>query len=286
MLPVSPLQRVPGRVLGIPAHVELYLKREDQLSFGGGNKVRRLLHWKTMHPHLQRVGVLSDRGSHTFYCLSRMAEQFAYITLYERACEATPYRETLREVYQSTPGVQVIEGSLPLLWLRSQQEGECLLGIGGALPECADAYRAPMEECLDQLAYEGKNHLLTWHVFPIASGTMADGFLQVFRERGLHNHRICGVLTGHTLSKPWLHWRYRMQLNVCLWRTSPLSWVGYRDLAREMHESTGLWVDPNHGIYSWSILPELCASMTRENVLIYWVTSPDLTGLASRLGAS
>lgn len=268
-----------GKILGIPAHVDLYLKREDQLPFGGGNKVRRLLRWKERHPDLQRVAVLSDRGSHTFYCLSHMAKHFNAITLYERACEATPYRECLREVYQSTPGVQVIEGSLPLLWLRSQQEGERLLGIGGALPACANAYGAPMEECLDQLASEGKGHLPTWHVFPIASGTMADGFLQVLRERGVRNHQLCGVLTGHLLSKPWLHWRYRMQSNVSLWRTAPLSWSHYHALASQVYESSGLWVDPHHGIYCWSILPELCASLAlvRDSVLVYWVTSPDLT---------
>lgn len=249
---------------GSPPGIRFFLKREDLLPFGGGNKVRRLMHWRKAHPQCRELTVLSDYGSHTFYSLSQMAPAFDSLTFYERRCPSTPYREAVRKRYVDVPGVRIIQGSLPELWLHSQRDRRPRLGIGGSLPSSAMAYRDPMRACIEQLTrmrIEGPSVL---HVFPIATGTMADGFLQELKVQPGAQHTLVGVLTGHPLTRPWLRLRYLREPLLQLVRAP-------RPLAAPQH---GVFLDPNHGIYAWQALLHLVPTLQENSIVIFWITAP------------
>lgn len=268
---VTPLLEIPVDIQTTNG-VRLFMKREDLLPYGGGNKVRRLLHWRESHPTCRELTVLSDYGSHTFYTLSRMASAFDALIFYERRCATTPYRDAMHQAYSYAPGISIVQGSLGELWLRSQADRRPRLGIGGNMPSAAVAYREPMRDCVQQLHHQGVVGVPIVHIFPIASGTMADGFLQELAVCApATGHSLIGVLTGHPLARPWLRLRYARQPLMRLLPSDPQN-VGQVAGQRAVG---GAHLDPNHGLYAWHALLRLLPKLRKDSVAVFWVTSPD-----------
>jgi hypothetical protein len=292
-LPPTPLQGVPKD----PAKTEpaLFLKREDLLPFGGGNKVRRFLFWlkelseseSSPGTHLRNktVAVLSDRGAHTFRVLTRMLEgevsPIASLVFWERATPGTPYSNRIRRTYMNHPNISVRSGAslemfLRFLWTKCLgASGTEVMGVGGSVSTKGQPYRKVFEECLRQLAELGKAETRVWHLFPVASGNMADFFLRAIREKTLTNHRVIGVLTGPVLLlRLFVRFKYLWERNIVLVRRPRLSWSEYEAAATRFFKRTGVWVDPNHMLYAASLLDDLPPFVRREDVVIFWVTCP------------
>jgi len=284
-LPVTPLERVPAGT-GRPAGT-LFFKREDLLPFGGGNKVRRFLHFFERRPDCIRAAALSDLGAHTFAVLASMradpALPLSALTFYERRVPANPYRERLARTYADCADIEVRRGAGVLLWLRWCAAGlvrssRCRrLGVGGRAPDAHGAYAPVVDECVAQLADAGTPEGPVIHVFPMASGDMAGAFLRRFDERGLADHRVVGVMTGPGFSRAWLRLRYAARARLTLRRAGALTWARYLEAAQACHAATGVWLDPVHAIHAWEVLrhaPEAFAEAT----VVLWVTCMHMPG--------
>lgn len=290
-LPVTPLQPVPdyfGRHAGGP---RVFLKREDLLPFGGGNKVRRFLCWLQERSDKgqlagSRVAALSDRGAHTFLVLARMAASgrlpVRSLLFWERATASSPYSEKVRQGYLDRADVKVHSGGLLSLLLRYawarlfRRTALCVLGIGGSARTVGQPYRGVFLECTRQLAEHGHETVRTWHVFPIASGNMADGFLRTMREESLRNHRLIGVLTGPMPSRLWVRLRYALETRLSLLRLPRMKWRQFQEMAASFHRRTGVWVDPNHAIYAALALDRLPSAVGPKDAVVLWITCPRL----------
>lgn len=278
-LPVTPLQRVPARN-GRPGGA-LFFKREDLLPFGGGNKVRRFLHFFERRPDRIHAAALSDRGAHTFGVLAAMRADpvlpLSRLTFYEHRVPANPYRERLARTYADCADIEVHRGAGALLWLRwraaglVRSSGRCRLGIGGRAPDADGAYTPVVDECVAQLADAGTPEGPVIHVFPMASGDMAGAFLRRFDERGLADHRVVGVMTGPRFSRAWLRLRYAGCARLTLRRARVLTWARYLEAAEACHAATGAWLDPVHAIHAWEALHRAPGALADATVVL-WVT--------------
>lgn len=292
-LPITPLQAVPDFFTPRGAGPAVFLKREDLLPFGGGNKVRRLLCWLDEQVRAGRppgrVAALSDQGSHTFGVLSRMAAEgrtpIRSLLFWERATPPTPYSRRIREGYLHRPDVVVQPGSLPGLLLRCassrlfKRSEVAVLGIGGSVRTVAQPYRGVFAECREQLGGQGKGRARTWHVLPVASGNMADDFLRSIREGGRHNHRLVGVLTGPLPSRLLMRLHYGRERKMTLLRMPLLAWQQYLEAAAEFFGRTGVWLDPNHAIHAARALARLKCSAGPDDAIVLWVTCPFIPDL-------
>lgn len=283
-LPVTPLEPVPSHTgSGMP---RLFLKREDLLPYGGGNKVRRFVQWFEKNPAVRRVAVLSDRGSHTFWTLAQMLEgplrksalnNFVFL---ERRRRPNPYIERLRQGYSPHPQIEVRTGRFLWLWLQYLEmkffsgKGTRTLGMGGSIRNADAAYAAAMEDCVKQLAEAGVDGKRVWHVFPIASGNMADSFLRTFRKANLNEHRIFGILTGARPARLWMKLKYRFEPRILIKKRRRVTWRRYERAARHCYQLTGIWLDPRHTVCAWRALTRMPAEITAEDVIVFWVTSP------------
>lgn len=283
-LPATPLEQIPSHTAsGMP---RIFLKREDLLPYGGGNKVRRFLSWWEENPHVNRLGVLSDRGSHTFWTLAQMLEgpfkksPLRSLVFFERRRAANPYVERLRQSYLNHPDIQVRTGRF--LWLFSQylkmkyfsRRNTATLGIGGQVPKPDACYGEAMEECVGQLAAAGAGKCRIWHLFPVASGNMAKSFLHYFRKKNLENHRILGILTGPRPARFWVRMKFLFEKRILLKRRKRVTWRRYQRAALDCHKSTGIWMDPRHAICAWRALARLPEEVSFNDVIVLWVTCP------------
>lgn len=282
--PATPLEPVPSHTKsGAP---QIFLKREDLLPFGGGNKVRRFAAWFERHPGLRKVGVLSDRGSHTFWVLSQMLsferalDRHLSFVFWERRRALNPYVKRLQQGYLPHPRIEVVTG--PFFWLALKYlkmkyfsgKRTATLGIGGQAPGVEEAYAEAMRECVEQLNAAGVSGKRVWHLFPVASGNMADGFLRFFRQAKLENHRICGILTGPRPSRAWMRLKYFFEPRVLLKRRRRVTWPRYERAAQDCFNRTGVWLDPRHTASAWRSLATLPQEIASDDVLVFWVTCP------------
>jgi hypothetical protein len=273
----------------------LFLKREDLLPYGGGNKVRRFLLWLkelseregicTNGVGSKTIAVLSDQGAHTFHVLTRMLEAevspVASLLFWERTKPKTAYSDNIRRAYLDRPNICVQSGAsveMLLRFLRTKwvvPRDTVVMGIGGSVRTKGQPYRGAFKECLRQLAEFGRAGARVWHLFPVASGNMADSFLRTIRDEKLTDHRVIGVLTGPgLLSRLMVRLKYLLKQNIVLVRRPKLSWPEYLAVATRFFKRTGVWVDPSHCSYAASLLEDLPRFICGDDVIVFWITCP------------
>jgi len=311
---VTPLEPLVEGAGGSGSGRIIYLKREDVLPFGGGNKVRRFLAWLAearrdsdssgadrgdgqsakLHRHLDQfesIGVLSYRGAHTFLVLAEMFRRGLVparsLTFWETQREPNPYTELVRRKYLDQPNIDVIGGGTVRLlgqmtWARIRGGPRRLVApIGGSMAPVAPPYREPLDQCIAQLAALGHRSERVWHLIPASSGVMLDGLRRAIRDRGADDHRVIGVLTGPLAARLKVAWRSRAQRDVLLVQPQRTSWRSYLRLARSFFAQTGIWVDPTHMIYSVRVLRELPRAVQPCDIVVAWITCPRLDEMES-----
>jgi hypothetical protein len=290
MNPLSPLQRVPS----LEKEQPVFLKREDLISPGGGNKVRRFQAFFEKHKDAKKVATLSDPGAHTFQILKHFlkenikedirdetedqgqlgAEQLIFL---ERDTPLTPYAEIIREHYRYHPDIRVSQASsfiqlLKYTFYKYASFGRVkTVGIGGNVKISPNPFEQAMEECLEQLQRAGVEGDVV-HLFPISSGNMADGFLHYVHRKGVGHHSFIGITTGDRLSIPWLKLKYVKEKKIKLIKPASYSYKGYCQKALAFHQKTSVWLDPIHTIHLTDALEK--HSFPQDSTIVLWITCP------------
>lgn len=273
-LPETPLERVDtgGRAV--------FMKREDLLPYGGGNKVPRFLHALARRTSERRVAALSDYGSHSFTVLTAMLRDPALgidaIELWELPVAPDPYRRALARRYAETPGVHVRRGSTAGLLARWVWRGVARgsdtyrLGIGGTVSRSAASYEPTVRACVRQLEGAGADGAVV-HVLPLASGDTARAVRAALRAAGRGQDHVAGVITGPWIGHAALTLRRPARLHLV--KPRALDWEAYVAAARACHGQTGVWLDPEHTLPAWDTLARLPAAV-RDMPVVFWVTCP------------
>jgi hypothetical protein len=293
MKPLSPLQRVHALEKEFP----VFLKREDLLVPGGGNKVRRFQAFFEETGQVDKVATLSDPGAHTFHILKHFlldgdsdegiggAKQLIFL---ERKTPLTPYRETIRESYRQLPNIKVSQASsfiqlLRFMLYKYASFGRVqTIGIGGHVKATPNPFERAMEECIEQLKQEHIEGNVV-HLFPISSGNMADGFLSYVHKKGVAQHSFVGVTTGDRFSIPLLMRKYAKEKKINLIKPNRYSYQEYVSKATEFHQKTSVWLDPIHTIHLTDVLEDHSfpndSTFPKDVTLVLWITCPYVKNL-------
>jgi hypothetical protein len=271
----SPLQKVVLK--GV--HKEVFLKREDLLYPAGGNKVRRFRAWLDIHRKAHTVVAMSDPGAHTFQVLQSFLDQPRYnnrikrLLFLETLRPTNPYSESIRTGYLGDKRIKVLAHpawmQTILLQLSGTVPGVASLGIGGSVRLSPNPFSAALEEAQGQVAQEGFDGRLL-HIFPIASGTMLDGFLASPRQKS--SDSFIGVMTGHPITRRLLSRKYSSEKSVSLVAPEPIIWNNYIEKARAFHAQTGVWLDPVHTIHLLNAI-ERFSNQSADGIVL-WITCP------------
>jgi hypothetical protein len=274
--PISPLQRVRT----FPQQAQIFLKREDLIEPGGGNKVRRFQAFFEQHGLLDRVVAMSDPGSHTFQILLHFLRQHdgkgaKQLHFLERAASTSTYSDQVRKLYVDHPQVtfshapafiQLIK-FLAYKWFSGVQT----IGIGGRVQLSPNPFEMAFDECIRQLQeYNIEGPVI--HLFPIASGNMLDGFLQRNARSAQMDHSFIGVTTGYRFSIPWLKFKYRRYREVTFVRPIHHTMKQYRKRAARFHQHTGVWLDPIHTLHLCDVLET--HPFQEQSTIVVWITCP------------
>jgi hypothetical protein len=201
---------------------EIYVKRMDLLPRGGGNKVPRFDSWFKNQGHVNRVMCLSNPGSHTFHVLSHYLNTDTdlpgadELIALEQSLDMPLYSLDLKKKYDKLSNVQsstrpfLIQLLIFLLHKWTGWNNTKTIGIGGHINIKENPYEKIFAETLAELP-EGK----TAHIFPVASGNMADCFLDIIEKREL-NHQLFCVTTGAAITKYTLSVKYNRNANINL----------------------------------------------------------------------
>jgi len=286
VIQISPLQR--AERLGRGGSV--LLKREDLLRPAGGNKVHRFAALRSGADTPRRLVTLSDPGAHSFEVLRRFLHEHGQeagidrLLFLERPRVISPYQMRIRQRYLEDPRVEVRTGPLLLQLLRlvllrlfARLTGDRVLGIGGHVEQEPNPHTEVFRACVEQLDADGyRGEVL--HVFPIASGQMADGFLRYLRAHPQRRHRLLGLVTAPTLVRPWLWLKYWRRPEIELLPVRPVDYPAYLRNARDFHARSGVWLDPQHSIHLADFLHS--TTETRAPTIVLWVTCPLIDGPA------
>jgi len=280
MSSASPLQAAPelrpdGRV---------FLKREDLLQPGGGNKVARFDAFFARHGRVRTVVALSNPGAHSLYVLSHYltgperesgADRLVFL---ERRMPLDPYFAALRQSYLHNPRIEV---SRRPLWIQlflftlyrwfGRLVGARTIGIGGHLQQRPNPYLPAMEKCVQQLQQQAVTGPVV-HLFAVASGDMADGLLQYVEAHPELDHRLVGVMTGPVATRPRLRFRYRRRSRLKLVQARPMNRRGYERTAETFYARTAVWIDPLHT--AQIVRPALLSETGKGATLVLWMTQP------------
>ncbi len=267
---------------------QVVLKREDLLAHGGGNKVHRYDSLFTRIGRVRRLVALSEPGAHSLralvhYLVGPDDRQGAEsLLLLETRRPLTPYARRLQAQYLDRAGVEVQRGPLWLQLLRlswyrlvGRFSGTRTVGVGGHVSLRPGVFGEVLSGCRQQLDEAGLNGPAV-HVFPIASGQMASGFLDRLHSTR-SDDRLAAVTTGPGISRLWLRLRHAFSRRMTLHPARPFDDAGYRALATRFHTRTGVWLDPRHTIQLAALLED--ARLPAEATPVLWITCPRVDGL-------
>jgi hypothetical protein len=255
-----------------------FVKREDYLTPGGGNKVRRFHAFFQRYPNLKRMVTLSDRGSHTFLISHYFQTNKHHFLFLERKRPKNEYSDRNKQCYKSNENTTVISKSFwKLLLLYGYYRFLCFdprvktIGIGGKVSEKLNPSANALEECMQQLEEMNEKGTII-HLFPIASGQMADGFLRVRHART--RHHLFGVMTGDKATLLSLRYKFRKNKEqLTLIRKKNLTPEILDEKAISFYQATGIWVDPIHTVHLLPALEKITLT-DKSSKVVLWITCP------------
>lgn len=257
----------------MPRTDKIKLVRLDLLDIAGGNKIPRFRELLRDKPNPQRVVVISNRGSHTFYTLSNLFNNTKLIFL-ELPGRKDPYSMNLYRLYRTKSNVNLIKGNflflliIELFYKLLFGRGTLFIGIGGHIKNPDKVYENNFLQALESCKKNSK----VCHIFPIASGNMLDSFIYTVNKHNIKNQYFIGVTTGSPLSIPLLKCKYRKYNNIELKRPNRYDYMDYVNKADEFNKKYSVILDPIHSIH---ILDALDSKTIREySQIILWITNP------------
>lgn len=275
MIP-SPLQRIlwPGR----PGPV--YLKREDLLLPGGGNKVRRFRQFFKEHPAYRSVVCLSDPGSHSFHVLRSFLNDPDFhlqnVIFLERKREVAPYFLLRRKAYLNDRRIRIHSHGFFLSWLLLLyfgMTGKALsVGIGGSLRLESNPHGEAFLECREQLEKFGHDGPII-HLFASASGMMLRGFLD--KQAHWPSAKLMTCFTGDPAAWPWFQFRFRKEIHSGKFRVFRPSDLPKTPISSEEARAVsvpGFFIDPAHTIHLAGALNS--GWVPTFEPVVFWMTSP------------
>ncbi|MBD3421522.1 MAG: hypothetical protein GF398_15495 [Chitinivibrionales bacterium] len=272
----SPLQRV--QLPGIADAV--YLKREDLLPHGGGNKVRRFDRFFAERGRIPVGITLSDAGAHTFIVLASYlstsqhagAQKLIFLELNN---PLSPYARRLRQTYSATDGIVTIRGPLLRQLLRLkwyELTGKAIsLGLGGDVTLHENPFGKALVECVAQLRDHSERRPVL-HLFPYSSGVMARGFIEAIESSGMVGQNLQAVVTSTSRIARFVKPLAQRSGRIHFAFARQISWTTYCVRARSFFEHSGVWLDPVHTIHLAEILER--RHFVRHSALVVWITCP------------
>lgn len=241
--------------------------------------MRRLRAWLGMNSNAHTIIAMSDPGAHTFEVLQSFLDESRYrvhvkrLLFLETMRQTNPYSAAIHTRFMGDKRIHVLTGpawtQAILLELLGLIPGFASLGIGGHVRLSPNPFSAALQETHGQVEMEGFTGKLM-HIFPIASGTMLDGFLASRDPDGKDS--FIGVMTGHPVTRRLLSRKYRNDKSVTLVASQPITWSRYIKKGHEFHAETGVWLDPVHSIHLLKALENQCA-----DGIVLWITCPLIT---------
>jgi len=281
ILPETPL-------IELPFHkARLFIKCENTLPFGGGNKIRRLLCWLDENKQAEEIHLASDYGAHSFLVLSNILchENYRHLvaTFWERKNSTfITYREHIRKKYLNNKSIvlknfnHTFYGKYILTSLRNNKK--ILFSLGGKVPIRNNSYAKAISECISQLRQKGITNSRVWHLLPLASGMMADELFQYLHASAHTNHTIIGLLTGEHALRPILKMKYYYS-KIHAINTHIMPHKQYDSLADSFYKLSNIILDPLHTIYLWEYLEKKSPLMKKNDIVVMWLTHPQLEGI-------
>jgi hypothetical protein len=248
----------------------VFLKREDLLEPAGGNKVRRFYSFFKENRKINTLVALSDPGAHTFYVLKHFlkngpnslgADRMIFL---ERNNKLNAYQNAIRKTYTDNPEISVSRA--PFLFQYIKLKILALLptyksiGVGGHCKVSKNPFVDAFTECSRQLTEKNITGKVC-HLFCIASGMMADGFLQATTND--KQHCFAAVMTGAPLTKNLIKLKYGNKIK--LFEPEPTKEIGMLGTSQ---------LDPIHTGH----LPELLSRAYCKSFpnIVLWMTQPRL----------
>ena len=96
------------------------LYRLDQLPYGGGNKIPRLVEFFHRYKAINTLVAMSDEGAHTFNALRviyKKSSQINQMIFLENQVPQSAYQRKIKTSYMNTPGIRRIKGPTWMMFL-------------------------------------------------------------------------------------------------------------------------------------------------------------------------
>lgn len=262
---ICPLQPIEN---GWHGYSTVFAKRLDLV---GGNKGFRFMQFFKEHKNIKTLVALSNPGAHTFHVLKDGKLNYLFL---EQEMETNPYTEARREIYLTQKNIQVIQSPFWQQMIRFfyykyfGKKEYTTIGIGGHIDlKDTNPYEKVFRECCEQLTSVSTIGKKVIHLFPIASGNMADCFLQL-----LSDHQLAAVTTGGKRTFPYLQFKYRSRKNICLYKPLDYSYEEYKEKAKSFYNKSNFWLDPTHTIHLLDVLDQQL--LPKEAIIVMWITCP------------
>ncbi len=284
---ICPLQQIPN---GYGKYQNVFAKRLDLIKPGGGNKVFRFQQFFKEHKNIKTLVALSNPGAHTFHILqalipspSPVGEGDIKFLFLEQEMPTNPYTEARRNLYLNKEGIKVIQApfwKLLLQFLYYKYFGGSqytTIGIGGHIDlKNSNPYESVFKECIEQTPLltspqrrEEERQVI--HLFPIASGNMADCFLALIPKED-QKHYLAGVTTGGKRTFSYLNFKYGSNKNLSLYKPLEYSYKTYTEKAKLFYEKTNFYLDPTHTIHLLDVLDQ--ELLPKDASIVLWITCP------------
>jgi hypothetical protein len=268
---ICPLQKIEGEWSG---YSKLFAKRLDLV---GGNKGFRFQQFFKEHPRIETLVALSNPGAHTFHVLQTDSKmQFLFL---EQQMTANPYTEARRSLYLNQENIKVIQAPFwqqLLRFLYYKYFGGIkysAICIGGHIDlKDANPYEDVFKECCEQISLfysqpKGVDAKEVIHLFPIASGNMADCFLAIHTD-----NKFVAVTTGGKRTFSYLNFKYRSTKNISLHKPLDYSYEVYKEKAKVFYDKSNFWLDPTHTIHLLDLLDQ--ELLPKDAIIVMWITCP------------
>jgi hypothetical protein len=283
---ICPLEKIND---GWGGYKNVFVKRLDLF---GGNKVFRFEQFFKKNKDIETLVAFSNPGAHTFHVLggpppnsfpkgrgislNNMSGNMKLLFL-EQEMPTNSYTEARRNLYLNKENTKVIQAPFWQQMIRFLYykyfggKKYTTLGIGGHI-DLKDAN--PYKEIaypLEPSKYEGEEKQV-YHLFPIASGNMADCLISFISKKENINHHLIGITTGGKRTFSFLNFKYRNNKKISLYRPLEYSYESYKEKARLFYEKANFWLDPTHTIHLLDIMDQ--ELLPKDAVIVMWITCP------------
>ena len=257
---------------GFEKNKKVFIVRMDKLPSGGGNKIPRFHMYLNNLKNNKQVQVISNPGSHTFYSLTKLIEDYNIDKLFflERKMKINQYNSKIQEIYKNNSKVNISTNYLPFLYIQYLYNKYIKkinsIGIGGHVSIIGNPYENIFTDVNNII-----NNNKAIHILPVASGNMLDCFLKSINKSNSKNHNFYGIMTGAIASRFFLKKKYSQNKFVKLFTPANIPYKSYIKENSEFKKLTNINLDPNHTIQVINLLGKIESNSSQ---IVLWITKP------------